>query len=55
MNAEQSYLKLLETLSQRKKSGDSFEVAGLAMGGAWIAERLAVDLNMPHFLSLIHI
>ena len=49
MNAEQSYLKLLETLSQRKKSGDSFEVAGLAMGGAWIAERLAVDLNMSHF------
>jgi pyrimidine operon attenuation protein/uracil phosphoribosyltransferase len=49
MNAEQSYLKLLETLSQRKKTGDSFELAGLAMGGAWIAERLASDLNLPHF------
>ncbi len=49
MNAEQSYLKLLETLSQRKKGGDSFELAGLAMGGAWIAERLATDLNLSHF------
>ena len=49
MNAEQSYLKLLETLSQRKEAGDSFELAGLAMGGAWIVERLAVDLNLPHF------
>jgi pyrimidine operon attenuation protein/uracil phosphoribosyltransferase len=49
MNAEQSYLKLLETLSQRKIAGDSFELAGLAMGGAWIAERLATDLNQPHF------
>jgi len=49
MNAEQSYLKLLETLSQRKKAGDSFELAGLAMGGAWIAERLAADLNLPYF------
>jgi pyrimidine operon attenuation protein/uracil phosphoribosyltransferase len=26
-----------------------FELAGLAMGGAWIAERLAQDLNLPHF------
>ena len=49
MNAEQSYLKLLETLSQRKKTGDSFELAGLAMGGAWITERLAADLNLAHF------
>jgi pyrimidine operon attenuation protein/uracil phosphoribosyltransferase len=49
MNAEQSYLKLLETLSQRKKTGDSFELAGLAMGGAWIAERLAADLKLAHF------
>jgi pyrimidine operon attenuation protein/uracil phosphoribosyltransferase len=27
----------------------SFELAGLAMGGAWITERLARDLNLPHF------
>jgi pyrimidine operon attenuation protein/uracil phosphoribosyltransferase len=49
MNAEQFYLKLLETLSLRKKAGDEFELAGLAMGGAWIAERLAADLNLSHF------
>ena len=49
MNAEQSYLKLLGTLRQRKDVGDVFELAGLAMGGAWIAERLATDLNLPHF------
>ena len=40
MNPEKSYEKLLENLRQRKQS-TSFELAGLAMGGAWIAERLA--------------
>ena len=48
MNAEKLYEKLLDHLRQRKQSG-SFELAGLAMGGAWIAERLAKDLGMPHF------
>jgi len=49
MNAEQSYLKLLQELRKRKDAGDVFELAGLAMGGAWIAERLATDLSLPHF------
>ena len=49
MNAEQSYLKLLEVLRKRKASGEVFELAGLAMGGAWIAERLADDLGLPHY------
>ena len=49
MNAEQSYLKLLEFLRKRKASGEVFELAGLAIGGAWIAERLAVDLGLSHF------
>jgi pyrimidine operon attenuation protein/uracil phosphoribosyltransferase len=48
MNAESLYQKLLENLRTRLQS-DSFELAGLAMGGAWIAERLAQDLNLPHF------
>jgi pyrimidine operon attenuation protein/uracil phosphoribosyltransferase len=39
----------LDTLNQRKKAGDVFELAGLAMGGAWIAERLAADLKLPQF------
>jgi len=49
MNAEQSYLKLLEVLRQRKSAGEVFELAGLAMGGAWIAERLAKDLGLAHY------
>jgi pyrimidine operon attenuation protein/uracil phosphoribosyltransferase len=48
MNAESLYQKLLENLRARLRSG-SFELAGLAMGGAWIAERLARDLGLPHF------
>lgn len=48
MNAESLYQKLLENLRIRLQS-DTFELAGLAMGGAWIAERLAQDLNLPHF------
>jgi pyrimidine operon attenuation protein/uracil phosphoribosyltransferase len=48
MNAESLYKKLLENLQSRLQCG-SIELAGLAMGGAWIAERLAKDLNLPHF------
>jgi pyrimidine operon attenuation protein/uracil phosphoribosyltransferase len=48
MNAESLYKKLLENLRSRLQCGP-FELAGLAMGGAWIAERLAQDLNLPHF------
>ncbi len=49
MNAEQSYLALLEALKRRQEANDAFELAGLAMGGAWIAERLAKDLNLSHY------
>jgi pyrimidine operon attenuation protein/uracil phosphoribosyltransferase len=48
MNAESSYIKLLDKLRQRLQVG-SFELVGLAMGGAWIAQRLAQDLGMPHY------
>ena len=48
MNAELLYGKLLEALRKRAQAG-SFELAGLAMGGAWIAERLAKDLDLPHY------
>jgi len=48
MNAELLYGKLLEALHKRAQAG-SFELAGLAMGGAWIAERLAKDLDLPHY------
>lgn len=49
MNAEQSYLKLLEALKKRKDANEAFELAGLAMGGAWIAERLAADLDLSNY------
>jgi pyrimidine operon attenuation protein/uracil phosphoribosyltransferase len=48
MNAELLYEKLLDALQKRIQEG-SFELAGLAMGGAWIAERLAKDLGLPHY------
>jgi pyrimidine operon attenuation protein/uracil phosphoribosyltransferase len=47
MNAEKLYEKLLDNL--RQKQMGSFELAGLAMGGAWIAERLAKDLGLPYY------
>ena len=48
MNAEQLYEKLLAKLRETQLKG-SFELAGLAMGGAWIAERLAKDLGLSHY------
>jgi pyrimidine operon attenuation protein/uracil phosphoribosyltransferase len=48
MNAESLYQKLLDNLRSRLKS-NSFELAGLAMGGAWIAQRLAQDLGLAHY------
>ena len=48
MNAESLYQKLLENLRSRLQCG-TFELTGLAMGGAWIAERLAQDLGLPHY------
>ena len=48
MNAEPLYKKLLENLRKRAELVP-FELVGLAMGGAWIAERLAKDLGLPHY------
>lgn len=48
MNAEPLYKKLLENLRKRTQLSP-FELVGLAMGGAWIAERLAKDLGLPHY------
>ena len=48
MNAEPLYDKLLGVLRKRLERG-SFELAGLAMGGAWITERLAQDLSLQHY------
>ena len=48
MNAELLYEKLLDALQKRMQEG-SFELVGLVMGGAWIAERLAKDLGLSHY------
>ncbi len=51
MDAELLYSKLLADLQKRCSSSgiNSFELAGLAMGGAWIAERLAQDLGLARY------
>lgn len=48
MNAEFLYGKLLDALRKRAVQG-SFELVGLAMGGAWITRRLAQDLGLAHY------
>jgi pyrimidine operon attenuation protein/uracil phosphoribosyltransferase len=45
-NAEDLYQILLNQLKEQKKVSPQFQLAGLASGGAWIAERLARDLGL---------
>ena len=50
MDAELLYKKLLAHLQARtSKANPPFLLAGLAIGGAWIAERLARDLSLPNY------
>jgi pyrimidine operon attenuation protein/uracil phosphoribosyltransferase len=50
MDAELLYKKLLAHLQARlANQAQPIALAGLAIGGAWIAERLAHDLNLPHY------
>jgi pyrimidine operon attenuation protein/uracil phosphoribosyltransferase len=50
MDAELLYKKLLAHLQTRiTKSNPPLALAGLAIGGAWIAERLARDLGLPNY------
>jgi pyrimidine operon attenuation protein/uracil phosphoribosyltransferase len=50
MDAELLYKKLLAHLQTRiTNSNPPLALAGLAIGGAWIAERLAGDLGLPHY------
>jgi pyrimidine operon attenuation protein/uracil phosphoribosyltransferase len=50
MDAELLYKKLLVHLEAKAaQQSESIALAGLAIGGAWIAERLARDLNLPHY------
>jgi pyrimidine operon attenuation protein/uracil phosphoribosyltransferase len=45
-NAEKLYQILLNQLKEQKKTSPNFQLAGLASGGAWVAERLAKDLGL---------
>jgi pyrimidine operon attenuation protein/uracil phosphoribosyltransferase len=50
MDAELLYKKLLEHLQTKiAKSNPPLALAGLAIGGAWITERLARDLGLAHY------
>lgn len=49
MDAELLYAKLLAGLRARLAAKGPMEIAGLAVGGAWIAERLAHDLGLAHY------
>ncbi len=45
-NAEDLYQVLLTQLQNQQKVSSNFQLAGLASGGAWVAERLAKDLDL---------
>lgn len=47
-SAEELYQALLDQLRAQQQSGIGFHLAGLARGGAWVAERLAKDLGLSH-------
>ncbi len=47
-NAENLYQELLKKL-QEHQSKEAFQIAGLASGGAWIAQRLAKDLGIQEY------
>ncbi len=47
-NAENLYQELLKKL-QDHQSKEAFQLAGLASGGAWIAQRLAKDLAIKDY------
>lgn len=52
MNAEALYQKLLKHLQEgllSRSSNTPIYLAGLAIGGAWIAKRLAQDLKLLHY------
>ena len=46
-SAEDLYQKLLRQLQEQKEASPNIRLAGLASGGAWVAERLAKDLGLP--------
>lgn len=48
LEAEALYAKLLEQIKAAMASEPNLAVVGIHSGGAWIAERIASDLNLPN-------
>ena len=48
-DAEKLYANLLEQVKGAKARKSNLQIAGLASGGAWIAKRLANDLQLPSY------
>ncbi len=48
-NAEDLYQVLLTQLQNQQTVSPNFQLAGLASGGAWVAERLAKDLSLATY------
>jgi pyrimidine operon attenuation protein / uracil phosphoribosyltransferase len=48
-NAEDLYQTLLNQLKEQKRVSPDFQLAGLASGGAWVAERLSKDLGLTSY------
>ena len=48
-NAEDLYQVLLTQLQHQQTVSPDFQLAGLASGGAWVAERLAKDLGLATY------
>jgi len=52
-NAEDLYQTLLNQLREQKRISTDFQLAGLASGGAWVAERLTKDLGLSSHQCVI--
>lgn len=48
-NAENLYANLLEQVRAARRTDPASHVVGLASGGAWIAKRIAKDLQLPSY------
>ena len=49
MDAELLYQTLLNHLREKLRHEPTLQIAGLAIGGAWIAKRLATDLSLAQY------
>lgn len=55
MNAEALYQILLEQVKAGLSLAEDLAIVGIHSGGAWLAERLAADLQLPERLGFIDV